>query len=87
MMPATTEEDVYYDPYDEAIYSDPYPVYRRMREEAPLYFNERYGFWALSRYEDVEPAFVDHATFSSARGDVLEMITSASPDAEGFLHL
>jgi cytochrome P450 len=83
-MPTTTAEDVYYDPYDEAIYADPYPVYRRLREEAPLYYNERYEFWALSRYDDVESAFVDHATFSSARGDVLEMITSGMPMPEGF---
>jgi cytochrome P450 len=83
-MLTTTGEGVYYDPYDEAIYADPYPVYRRMREEAPLYYNERYGFWALSRYEDVEPALVDHATFSSAWGDVLEMITSGAPLPKGF---
>ena len=80
----TTTEDVYYDPYDEAIFADPYPVYRRLREEAPLYWNERYGFYALSRYQDIEPALVDHATFSSAQGDVLEMITSQYAFPKGF---
>lgn len=83
-MSTMTGEAVYYDPYDEAIYADPYPVYRRMREEAPLYFNERYGFWALSRYDDVDAALVDHATFSSAQGDILEMITSGAPLPKGF---
>ena len=45
---------VYYDPYDVAITADPYPTCARLREEAPLYYNERYDFWALSRHADVE---------------------------------
>jgi cytochrome P450 len=71
---ATTTSDVYYDPYDVNIHADPYPVFRRLREEAPLYFNEAYQFYALSRFEDVERGFVDHETFSSAHGPVLEAI-------------
>src|SRR5262249_45512163 len=51
--------DLYYDPYDVDINADPYPVFRRLREEAPLYHNEPYDFYALSRYEDVERGFVD----------------------------
>ena len=43
---------VYYDPYDVAIVADPYPTYAALRDEAPLYYNERYDFWALSRYAD-----------------------------------
>lgn len=65
---------VYFDPYTVEIWSDPYPVYRRMREEVPLYYNERYDFYACSRFEDVERGLLDHETFSSARGDVLELI-------------
>ena len=53
----TTDPDVYYDPYDFDIDSDPYPVWRRLRDERPLYYNERYDFYALSRFEDVEPAW------------------------------
>ena len=45
--------DIYYDPYDVDIDADPYPVFRRLREEAPLYYNEQYDFFAVSRYEDV----------------------------------
>ena len=45
---------VYYDPYDVDIDADPYPVYRRLREEAPLYYNEPHDFYALSRFDDVE---------------------------------
>ena len=52
----TTDADVYYDPYDFEIDTDPYPIWRRLREEQPLYYNERYDFYALSRFDDVEPA-------------------------------
>jgi cytochrome P450 len=53
---------------------DPFPAFRRMREEQPLYYNEQYDFYAVSRFEDVEQAFKDVATFSSARGNILELI-------------
>ena len=36
---AHPEPDVYFDPYDVEINADPYPVFRRLREEAPLYYN------------------------------------------------
>ena len=70
----TTEADLYYDPYDVEINADPYPVYRRLREEAPLYYNEPYDFWALSRYEDVERGLADHANLISGKGGILEVI-------------
>jgi cytochrome P450 len=66
--------DVYYDPYDIAINADPYPVWRRLREEAPLYVNEEHGFYALSRYEDVERGLVGWETFPSSKGAILELI-------------
>ena len=50
----TTDPDVYYDPYDFEIDADPYPVWKRLRDERPLYYNERYDFYALSRFDDVE---------------------------------
>jgi cytochrome P450 len=71
-----TESDVYYDPFDFDIDTDPYPIWKRLREERPLYYNERYDFYALSRFEDVERALVDWRTYSSARGTVLELIKS-----------
>jgi len=67
------ERPLYYDPYDVAIDADPYPTYRRLRDEAPLYHNERYGFWGLSRFADVETALRD-ARLSSAKGDILEVV-------------
>jgi cytochrome P450 len=66
--------EVYYDPYDYEIDADPHAVWRRLRDEAPLYRNERYDFWALSRFADVYDASVDWRTYSSARGTVLEMM-------------
>ena len=73
-MPVTTSEDVYYDPYDPAIWTDPYPLFKRMRDEAPLYYNDRYDFYAASRFADVERGLVDRQTFLSGNGDILEMI-------------
>jgi cytochrome P450 len=65
---------VYYDPYLREIVKNPYPVYRRLREEAPLYYNKEYDFYAVSRYDDVRKAFADHRTFISSRGGILELI-------------
>jgi cytochrome P450 len=66
--------EIYYDPYDFEIDADPHPVWRRMRDEAPLYRNDKYEFWALSRYEDVASGLTDWRSYSSARGTVLELI-------------
>jgi cytochrome P450 len=70
----TTTTAPYYDPYDRLIDADPYGVYRRLREEAPLYYNAQYEFYAVSRFDDVQRALVDRETYSSARGSVLEFI-------------
>ncbi|MGH9085768.1 MAG: cytochrome P450 [Acidimicrobiales bacterium] len=69
-----TDTDLYYDPYDFDIDADPYPIFRRLREERPLYWNEKYEFFALSRFDAVEHALVDWRTYSSARGSLLELI-------------
>ncbi len=67
---------VYYDPYDVGIVHDPYPTYATLRDEAPLYYNEKYRFWALSRYSDVEQALSNWETFSNSRSDILELVQS-----------
>ncbi len=72
----TTDSDIYYDPYDFEIDTNPYPIWRRLREECPLYYNDRYDFWALSRFDDVEQGLVDWRTYSSAKGTLLEIIKS-----------
>ena len=73
-MTTVRTSDVYYDPYDVEIDRDPYPTYARLRDEAPLYYNDRHDFYAVSRYEDVERGLVDRATFISGKGGVLELI-------------
>jgi cytochrome P450 len=67
-------EDIYWDPFDVEIDTYPYEVWRRMRDEVPLYRNDRFDFWALSRFADVQSASTDHKTFLSGRGTVLEMM-------------
>ncbi len=65
----------YYDPYDYEVDAHVHEVWRRLRDEAPLYRNEKYDFYAVSRFDDVLPAMLDTATFSSAHMTVLEMMT------------
>jgi cytochrome P450 len=67
-----------WDPFDEELDDAPYDMWRRLRDEAPVYRNERHDFWALSRFADVEAAHRDPTTFSSAHGTVLERM---GPDA------
>ncbi|HEX3563987.1 MAG TPA: cytochrome P450 [Acidimicrobiales bacterium] len=71
---ATATSDIYYDPYDFEIDADPYRVWKRLRDEAPLYYNEKYDFYALSRFDDVERGLSDWQNYSSAEGSVLEVI-------------
>ena len=75
-MAIVNDSDVYYDPYDAAINADPYPTFKRLRDEAPIYHNERFDVWALSRHAEVEKALVNWGTFSSARSDILEIVQS-----------
>ena len=57
-----TTSEVVFDPFSEEFFNGPYEIYRRMREESPVYYNEEYGFYALSRHEDVAAAFKDFQT-------------------------
>jgi cytochrome P450 len=66
--------EIYFDPYDVGLNADPYPMFRRLREESPLYYNEQHDFYALSRFDDVDRALVDFQAFSSAKGAILELI-------------
>jgi cytochrome P450 len=66
--------DLEYDPYDYEIDRDPHHIWRRLRDEAPLYYSPRYDFYALSRYDDVVAGLLDWHTYSSARGTVIEII-------------
>ncbi|WAC54052.1 cytochrome P450 [Gordonia sp. SL306] len=73
-MTSSTTSDVRYDPYDVKLNADPYPMFKALREEAPLYYNSEHDFYALSRHEDVTAALNDYETFSSSRGAILELI-------------
>ena len=70
---------VEFDPFSDVFFDDPYDMYRRLRHEAPVYHSERYGFWALSRYDDVVEAHKDWKTFSSSHGVDLHTL-STPPD-------
>ncbi len=63
-----------FDPFAPEFFDDPYEIYRWLREEQPVYHNERMGFWALSRFDDVVAAHRDFETFSSAFGVTLEQL-------------
>ena len=70
-----TITDLYYDPYDYTIDADPYPIWKRMRDEAPVYHNEKLDFYALTRYDDVLDGLLATDTFVSSHGILLEIIT------------
>ena len=65
-----------WDPYNPEYFANPHPYFARLREEAPVYYNEQYDFYAVTRYKDVERGLMDYETFSSAKGDILELIKS-----------
>lgn len=74
MADRSTSTDVRYDPFDIEIDKNPYPTFRRLRDEAPLYVNDEHGFYALSRFDDVDAVQRDHMTYISGKGSVLEAI-------------
>jgi len=73
--------DFEYDPFSYEQDEDPYPIYARMREEAPAYHNPRQDFWALTRFDDVLAALVDSETYSSLNGTSLEFMDTPKPDS------
>jgi len=70
--------DLYYTPYSAEIFEDPYPVYRRLRDEAPVYRDPDGCWWVLSRFDDVWEAMRDWQTYSSDKGPAPE-----NPDHDG----
>jgi cytochrome P450 len=72
-MPVATS-DIYYDPYDFDIDADPYPVWKRMRDERPLYHNDQHDFYAVTRWDDVEGGLKDHGRLISSKGTILELL-------------
>jgi cytochrome P450 len=78
-----TDTGVYYDMYDRDIYASPYETFRRLRNEKPLYYNEKYNFYALSRHEDLNRVLGDRETFISGKGMVYNLITQGIPMPPG----
>jgi cytochrome P450 len=66
------EQAMELNPFDHGFQSNPFPVYEWLREEVPVYYNERLDFWALSRFDDVLAALHDTATYTSSKGVALE---------------
>jgi cytochrome P450 len=75
--PIISGEPVVFDPYSEDFFYSPYETYRRMRDESPVYFSEKYDFWALTRYDDVADAIKDFESYSSVKGITLDMVKSS----------
>ena len=71
---AVSDDSVEFDPFSQEFFDGAYETYRRLRDEAPVYYNAKWDFWALSRYDDVAPATKDHETYSSAKGATLDMV-------------
>jgi cytochrome P450 len=84
-MPISATDEFYYDPWHADLNADPYPMFKRFRDEAPLYYNAAHDFYALSRFDDVNRTLLDHQSFSSARGAVLEIIQSGIEIPSGTL--
>lgn len=73
-----TQAELVFDPFSEEYFENPFDIYRRMREEAPLYYNADEDFYALTRHEDVAAALKDYETYSSTRGCDLAMVRAGS---------
>lgn len=78
-----TPTAVSYDMFDRDIYASPYPVYKRLRDEAPLYYNESYDFYAVSRFDDASRVLGDRETFISGKGGVYNIISAGVEMPEG----
>ena len=74
MTATTTSSDLVYDPYDPETIFDPHALFRRLREEAPLYYSEEHDFYALSRFEDIEHTLLHRETFISRKGVTLDLL-------------
>ena len=81
-MTAVDTEPLAWDPLNEKYKADPHAIWKRMRDEQPLYYNEQYDFYAVSRFADVDAFSRDPKTFISAHGTVMEMITADPIDMQ-----
>jgi cytochrome P450 len=71
---------IVFDPYDYAFQEDPYPVYRRCRDEDPLHYNAEHDFWVLTRHADIQHAVRTEGVYSNAMGVSIDK-SAWGPDA------
>ncbi len=83
-MSSSASRVMAYDPFSQEFQADPFPVYRWMRDEAPVFYNEKWNWWALSRFEDVRAAATDPQTFLSYEGIDIDD-TAKDQSGPGFL--
>lgn len=83
-MSGSTSQVMEYDPFSREFQADPFPVYRWMRDEAPVFYSEKWNWWALSRFEDVRAAATDPQTFLSYEGIDIDD-TAKDQSGPGFL--
>jgi len=70
---------VHYDPFDAEVRANPLPIYRRLRDEAPVYYMERYDAWAISRFQDIWDLSSSNE-LSAARGSApAQLLTKDQP--------
>jgi cytochrome P450 len=76
---SVSRRPIVFDPFSDTFFDDPYATYARLRDEAPVYFNDEYGFYAISRYDDVVAAHGDPKRFVSSYGVTLELLLQKKP--------
>lgn len=82
-----TQAELVFDPFSEEFFNNPFDIYRRMQDEAPVYYHPGMDFYALTRHEDVANAMKDHETYSSARGCDLAMVQSSEPPPKSIIFM
>jgi cytochrome P450 len=82
-----TQAELVFDPFSQEYFENPFDIYRRMRDEAPIYYDAKEDFYAISRHEDVAAALKDHESFSSSRGCDLAMVKGDEPPQKSIIFM
>jgi cytochrome P450 len=82
-----TTSKIVFDPFSQEFWNGAWDTYRRMQEEAPVYYNEQYDFYALTRHVDVAAGLKDFETYSSAYGIDLSMVRSGQRPPQSIIFM
>ncbi|WP_319436794.1 cytochrome P450 [Mycobacterium sp. RTGN5] len=82
-----TQAELVFDPFSQQYFENPFDIYRRMRDEAPIYYDAKEDYYAISRHEDVAAALKDHDSFSSTRGCDLAMVKADEPPQKSIIFM